>query len=147
MPLFAALRMLFGNTEVIIGQSRSLIRNAVYLSIAERVRTKSNYRPLLTHPSATSILHYSTLSPGCRQTLTPTHVHVHIYTATMHEVIKIMCYVRYGITALNDDESCVHRLPVFTCIWMWHVTRTFFYKNAVKLPGFTWFHSLNGSLN
>lgn len=85
------LRMLSGNTEVIIGESRSLIRDAVYLSSAERVRTKSNYRPLLTHPFLTSILHYSTLSPGCRQTLTPTRVQracTHSHTSTMHEVIK-----------------------------------------------------------
>lgn len=88
---FAMLRMLFENTEVIIGERRSLIRNAVYLSSAERVRTKSNYHPLLTHPSVTSILHYSTLSPGCRQSLAPTHVqctYIYIYTATLYDVIK-----------------------------------------------------------
>lgn len=47
----------------------------VYLSGAQRLRTKSNYRPRLTHPFATSILHYSTFSPGCRQTPTPTSVY------------------------------------------------------------------------
>lgn len=35
LPLFALLRTLFGNTEVIIGESHSLIRNSVYLSSAE----------------------------------------------------------------------------------------------------------------
>lgn len=43
LPLFAVRRAenaFFGNTEVIIGERRSLIRNAVYLSSAETSENK-----------------------------------------------------------------------------------------------------------
>lgn len=53
---------------------RPLIRNGRYLSVTARVGTKSNYRILLTHHPVTSIVHYSASSPGCVQTVTPTHV-------------------------------------------------------------------------
>lgn len=93
----------------------SLIRNGGYLSVTERVGTKSNYRPLLTNLPVTSILHYSTLSPGCRQTLTPTHVQ-HAFTCirTEHKVMIKCASIRYGVTGLNCGKlKCVCLHTVF----------------------------------
>lgn len=88
----------------------SLIRNDRYLSVTERVGTKSNYRPLLTHLPVTSILHYSVLSPGCRQTLTPTHVQrAFTCISAKHELIINLC-----INMMQYDGPEVQKVANFS---------------------------------